>query len=98
MSKLSNFKAFLFSEESRLAFERDRGFEQAALVKSWWTRCLWKWHTAEMHRAVVCMDGCCHTVVMAVLDEKGTHFTNGREETASFHDDDRALNWSGATV
>lgn len=41
-----------------------------------------------MHRAAVCMDGCCHTVAMAVLDEKGAHFTNGREETASFCDDD----------
>lgn len=28
------------------------------------------------------MDGCCHTIAMAVLDEKGAHFTNGREETA----------------
>lgn len=27
MSKLPNFKAFLFSEESRLAFKRGRGFE-----------------------------------------------------------------------
>lgn len=27
MSELPNFKAFLFSEESRLAFKRDRGFE-----------------------------------------------------------------------
>lgn len=55
-------------------------------------------HSREMHRAVVCMDGCCHSVAVAVLDEKGAHFTNGREETASFCNDGRALNWSGATV
>lgn len=47
MSKLPNFKAFLFLEESRLSFKRDRGFEWAVLVESWQARCPWKWHTAE---------------------------------------------------
>lgn len=33
-----------------------------------------------------------------LLDEKGAHFTNGREGIASFCNDDTALNWSGVTV
>lgn len=38
--------------------------------------------TQQRFKSCSLMDGCCHTIAVAVLDEKGAHFTNGREETA----------------